>query len=703
MVLSKVEDVGGYPILKRVQSGDFTDLSRYQMRLLDIDVVVVVGNSIDTHDEKNLLYYPVYLVKYNDGHGDESDIIKEDELIPIGVYKIKATELMNYVDSANNLDVEYLDDPILYGFVTKDMLNEYHVGSDDKSSSESDSDSESENDKSSSEDEEDKKDKDKKDKAKMDKSDKKVIDVVDSDSSLAYSNENTDIFTLSPNAEKHELLVEESEADAKYIVEKYKAQDTDPWIAKYMKNNNYVVVDNEGGGDCFFATIRDAFASISMHTTIAKLRSKLAGKITQETFNTYREHYDMYNREINDITKNIKDLEAQYKRNQDLFASITDRNERTKLMENAKEIQKKHTEMSTSRKFTSSLQNEYKFMKNVDTPDALRDKIKTSEYWADTMAVSTFERLLNIKFVILSSEAYEAGDMKNVMLCGQLNDSYLENKGIFTPDYYIMIDYNGMHYKTIGYKSKMIFKFSEIPFDVKRIIVDKCMEKNAGPFSLIPDFRKLKLQQGVSVKSNEQSDLFNESRLRGLYEDDIIFMFYSHSNDAPNPGKGNGEKIAADRITEFVELKKHKQWRRKLDNSWISPFKLHDHTWASVEHYYQASKFKQNSQDFYLSFSLDSKTDLSKDVEMAKAAGSNKGKYKGVLLRPVQVEIDPDFYKARNKSEIVDAIEAKFTQDEELQKILKATKRAKLTHYVPKTPQETCDDLMLLRDRLNKK
>ena len=699
MVLSKVEDVGGYPILKSVQTGDFTDLSRYQMRLLDVDVVVVVGNSIDTHDDKNLLYYPVYLVKYNDGHGDESDIIKEDELIPIGVYKIKETELMNYVDSANNLDVEYLDDPILYGFVTKDMLSEYRVGSTEQDSS---SDSESDSDKEET-DSDNEKYKDKEEKKEEKKKDKEVIDVVDSDSTETYSAENSDVFTLSPNAEKQGLLTEESQADAKYIIEKYKPQDIDPWISKYMKNNNYNIVDNEGGGDCFFATIRDSFASISMHTTIAKLRSKLAGKITQETFTSYREHYDMYNREINENTKAIKDMEAQYKRNQDLFASITDRNERSKLMELAKEIQKKHTDLSTSRKFTSSLQNEYKFMKNVDSLDALRTKMKTSEYWADTIAVSTLERVLNIKFILLSSEAYAGGDMKNVMLCGQLNDSYLENKGIFTPEYYVMVDYNGMHYKTIGYKGKLIFKFSEIPFDVKRIIVDKCMEKNAGPFSLIPDFRKLKLQQAVSVKSSEQSDLFNESRLRGLYEDDIIFMFYSNSNDTPNPGKGNGEKIPADRITEFVDLKKHKQWRRKLDNSWISPFKLHEHTWASVEHYYQAAKFKQNSQDFYLSFSLDSKTDLSKDVEMAKAAGSKKGKFKGVLLRPVQVDIDPDFYKSRNKIELAEAIEAKFTQDEELQKILKATKRAKLTHYVPRAPQETHDDLMLLRDRLNKK
>jgi hypothetical protein len=226
------------------------------------------------------------------------------------------------------------------------------------------------------------------------KKDKEVIDLIDSDSSQTYSAENSDVFTLSPNAEKQSLLTEESEADAKYIVEKYKPQDIDPWISKYMKNNNYNIVDNEGGGDCFFATIRDSFASISMHTTIAKLRSKLAGKITQETFTSYREHYDMYNREINDNTKAIKDLEAQYKRNQDLFASITDRNERSKLMEMAKEIQKKHTDLSTSRKFTTSLQNEYKFMKNVESLDALRNKMKTSEYWADTNEILVFGQLV---------------------------------------------------------------------------------------------------------------------------------------------------------------------------------------------------------------------------------------------------------------------------------------------------------------------
>ena len=71
--------------------------------------------------------------------------------------------------------------------------------------------------------------------------------------------------------------------------------------------------------------------------------------------------------------------------------------------------------------------------------------------------MAIFFRILNIKFIVLSSENYKAKDEKNVLQCGQLNDAILEQRGRFTPEFYVMVDYTGSHYKLVGYKKKLIF------------------------------------------------------------------------------------------------------------------------------------------------------------------------------------------------------------------------------------------------------
>jgi predicted NAD-dependent protein-ADP-ribosyltransferase YbiA (DUF1768 family)/hemin uptake protein HemP len=302
----------------------------------------------------------------------------------------------------------------------------------------------------------------------------------------------------------------------------------------------------------------------------------------------------------------------------------------------------------------------------------------------------------------MSSEAYKSEDIKNVLQCGQLNDTILENKGIFTPEFYIIIDHTGDHYKLISYKKKQIFKFSEIPYDVKRMIADKCLEKNAGPFSLIPDFQKFKAGQKKAIMKEAEYEDLSESKLKGLYNEDTVFLFYSKSNDKPLPGKGAGEKIPNERLKEFTELATIPQWRKKLSNFWVQPFSLDNHQWASVENYYQGSKFKKGFPDFYLSFSLDSGTDLSKDPLLAKAAGGKTGKLQGKLLRPVEVELDPDFFGKRHKQEMYAAQYAKFTQNEDLKKMLLATNDAKLTHYSKGSPPIVFNDLMLIRDKIRR-
>jgi predicted NAD-dependent protein-ADP-ribosyltransferase YbiA (DUF1768 family) len=671
MVLSKLNSDVSYPELKSVDSGDLkTEANLYQLEIKEIDVIVAIGNAKNTFEDKNIIYFPIYLVKYN------------NKVVQIGVYEIKASDYLSYLDDYNNLDVEKMEEPLIYSFATKEYINKLHLKPDvplrriegvDKEEGEI---TDSENEEEEVE--------------------------VDYNEYYEIPKEREDIFIMTKGVPLPPLLKEETKKQAKDYRDKYHESPKDTWIEKFMKNKNYTIVDNEAGGDCLFATIRDAFSSIAQQTSVHKLRKKLSTEATEKVFLNYKEMYDMYNAALIRDTNKIKELEAEYSLLNQRFTEVIDRNEQKLISSEAKKVKEEHDKLVKEKKVTVQMLKEYKFMKKVDTLEAFKSEIKKCDFWADTWALSTLERILNIKFIIMSSELYKAGDTKNVLQCGQLNDTILEQRGRFTPEFYIMIDHTGDHYKLLGYKKKMIFKFSEIPYDIKKMVSEKCLEKNAGPFAIIPDFQKFKAGTTKTIIKEAQYEDITESKLRGLYNDDIVLQFYSKSVGKPLPGKGNGEKIPNERMKEFSELATIPDWRKKLSNFWVQPFSLDNHQWASVEHYYQGSKFKKTHPDFYLSFSLDSGTDLSKDPAMAKAAGGKTGKLKGELLRPIEVTMDSDFSGKRKSREMYNAQFAKFTQNEDLKKLLLATEDAKLTHFSRGSEPIVFDELMLIRDKIKR-
>lgn len=696
MVLSKIDKKVSYPELKKVDPSDLKkEVNLYETEIKGVNVIIAVGNAKKNYEDKNIIYFPIYLVKSN------------NKVIQIGVYEIKASDKNIYIDEDGNLDIENMDEPLIYVFVKKDMLDKMRLVPDDeimgetikKTSDDTISEDESQ-DESDHDDASDKAGKISK-KMKTEKS--------EAPDEITISPLRKDIFSPTTDAFViPEMLEEENKDDAekmrgKFLAEEKTSKKEYNWLQKFMENNYYSIIENERGGDCLFATIRDAFAQIGQMTNVQKIREKLSTEVTEKLFFDYKERYDILRTTLVKDTQDIKHLEGEYMNVKQKYEGTLDRNEKRMLIDAAKGINDQREKLLREKKVTSEVSQDVKFMKDIDTLDKFKEKIKSCEFWGEKWALSTLERILNIKFILLSNEAYKEKDYANVLNCGELNDPLLESRGEFMPEYYIILENSGWHYNLVGYKKKQIFKFKEIPYDIKKMIVNRCMEKSDGLFSLIPDFIQFKKNEfsGSMPVEKAKFEELSEAKIRGLYDENIVFVFYDKSSAKKLPGKGVHEQIPDDMVLRnFTELISIPDWRRKLDNFWIQPFILDGKRWNSVEHYYQASKFKENNPEFYTSFSMESGTELSKNPEMAKAAAGTSGKYKGTLVRPVEVKIDADFYGKRKEKVNNDALYAKFSQNEELKRVLLGTKNAKLLQYKVGKEPVIRDDLILIRDKL---
>ena len=703
MVVSKIDKSVSYPEIKKVEADDVKKISNlYEIVVKDVNIIVAIGNAKKIYENTIITYFPLYLVKSN------------NNVIQIGVYEVKTDNLYNVIDDEGNLELDKIDEPLIYVFVTKKMLEELRMvpesDSDTNSSTyeevthsdnsvDSDSDSDSDNDETNN------------------KSNTKLEDTLEISDELLKTNKESsseqyeipairqDVFVFTKGLPTIPRLKEETKENAEFIRHNYKEKEGDTWINKFMKNTHYYTIENEGSGDCFFAAIRDAFSQINEQTTINKLRKKLSVEVTPNLYEGQKKMYDKLKAQYNFQIQSVKELEAEYDKYKKMFMETQDRSKKKQFIEIANIIKDRWTQATGNAQLTKAWLNDYSFMKNADSIEQFKRKIQTCDFWAEYWAISTIERLLNIKFIILSSESYKTGDIANILLCDSTIDEITQSRGEFNPDYYIILDNAGSNYKLIGYKKKQIFTFAEIPYDIKKMVVDKCMEKNGGTFSLIPSFINLKNVLNNCVIKNSSNDVeeLSDARIRGLYDDNIVFQYYSKSSDKP-PGKSMGEKIQFENIDKFANLNAINKWRCKLDNSYVlldTPFSLDNHLWYSVDHYYQANKFKENNPEFYITFTAGSGSELSKNPLMAKAAGSKSGIYQGFLLRSPNIKIDNTFYGKRKQKVLQDALRAKFSTIREMKKILLETQDAKLLHFRQGMEPDIQNELMILRDELH--
>jgi hypothetical protein len=699
MVSSKINDLIYYVETKKIDPEDKGYASTvYEMPIHGEMVEFVLGKQKYTYSGKNVLYFPIYLVHNNRTQSQ------------IGVYEIDNNHGINVLDNEKDIDLDKFDEPLLFSFVTEEFIKrmntDIHKPSESKSVEPEDV---------SSEEAEDHDHLQIKRQKSSPSSDESIdlgvdiyldddLDVITLEKKSKGYNKNT-LFEIDSQYKIAALLKQETEEECEELKTAYKPSTKNNWVENFMQNNNYDIVETESNGDCFFAVIREAFKQNGQITTVAKLRNILAEEVSDSVF---QEHANLYKGFQNEIDELDKELESMKSTNA-LYKKRAKKNEskqmRDEIINETQKLKEQYKQKSAEKKQTESLQNEYVgYMKDINTIEDYREYIKTSRFWADTWAISTLERVLNVKIIIFSEKSYNEISLDSVLNCGEINAD-LQEQGAFNPDFYIMTTYSGDHYRLITYKAKSIFKFSEIPYGVKILIINKCLEKNAGVYWLIQDFRNMKTKLGFNPDSGkpleEEDDDENDKH---LYNKSPKFMFHAKSENTAKPGKGSGESIRQSEMNDYVDLAKNKEWRRKLDDMWSGVvMEIDGRKWASVEHYLQYAKFKKGFPDFAILFSLDSNNEFSKDADIAVHAGSETGKHGKKILRAKHIKPDVDYALGRYNEERKVALRAKFTQNEDMKQILLATKRAQLLHFTRRESPQIDTALMRIREELYQK
>jgi predicted NAD-dependent protein-ADP-ribosyltransferase YbiA (DUF1768 family) len=690
MVKSVIDPIIIYDESKNVDNDDlYHASSRYNYTLYKKKIEIVLGKVRYTYSKYDVLYYPIYLV-----FGDEIDS-------KIGIFEIASNKAIEAIDEDGDVDLKkghiipfvsevYLKKIIAENDAEMDF-QEKQISNDVETIEKGPVENESlENETVNIN--------------KEQKDDVFSLDIPENNNKKADETLKTGLFIEDKSVIQPPTLIQETKIDSDKYKSEYSENPSNTWIEKFTKNNNYKIIDNEGGGDCFFAVIRDAFKQIGKIITVDKIRALISKNASEDIFSLYRTMYLTHFDELQNIDKEMTSIKKTVNILKKRINGAQSTDIHKNLLDEAKELLIKRDELTSNKEITKETMKDFEYMKNIDTFEKFKEFILTRDFWADEWCISLLEHLLNVKFIILSEENFEEGDLDSVMRCEIYNNTHMKEGEKFNPDYYIMTSHTGNHYTLISYKNKNIFKFKEIPYDIKSMIINKCMEKNSGVYYLIQDFCNLKTELGLPSDCGKPLENEDEFMKRDLYDKDVVFRFYANSNKKPLAGKSSGEIIPDTRINEFNSLnnKKNKSmvdWRKKLDDTWPVVISVDNHKWSTVKHHCLGSQFKNGFPDFYLEFSLDSNSKISKDLELAMIAGSESGKLESKILRKPEIKIDSD-YNVHADEYRKKALISKFSQNLDLKKMLLDTAPARLDHFVRRNQTVTDDLLMIVRSEL---
>jgi len=563
----------------------------------------------------------------------------------IGVVEVPVKHALHILDECKNIRLDMLEDPLLFAFANQDYLNRFSTDHVDLPADK---------------------------KTNVEKEDTTVVE--DDDDASSSVQQARQLIAHGIFQKKDRIVIpsdvpEETETEAQTMIDAFVEKDANSWIQQFLKNSRYGIHTVHGHDtDSLLTCICDAFQQLGQNTTVMKLRAVLALEATASIFRGRREAYEHVAATM-DQKKKIP--------------------EHLSLEEKLRFKKQTADELAHDERLVAEMVGIQ--FREVTTLQHFREFIMTSRFAPDDWAIGVLERKLEMKLMILDESHFEDGDIHHVLRCHRHHHTG-------KPHHYIIVAVKGGGaYTLITYKNradddvgKRIFKFTELPWGLKQHVAQRCAEQSGHGFAA--DFDDLASQRGYNDK---------DSHVSRDSSDQPVLQFHRHASLRASPGHGPNEHVTMDQLLAFQPLRRIKAWRRKLDDTWAQhKFEVGGKTWSSVVHYTQSSKFRKDHPEYADTFALESRSALSKNVDLAWAATTGKRVKDEVKVKPSHVEVDKNYSIEDAEKHRMTAIHAKFHQNIDLQQLLKATSHAILLHYRPRHVAQPDEALMALRETL---
>ena len=347
------------------------------------------------------------------------------------------------------------------------------------------------------------------------------------------------------------------------------------------------------------------------------------------------------------------------------------------LISNAKSnIEEISKQKSISAK-SSEIMQEFNFMRDINTLEQLKDMIKSKEFYADAWAIPNIEKKYNVKFIILNEELFiDSADAENsnILQCGDAHPD-LQRQGYFDPTMYIILNYSGHnHYDLISYDKNYFissFKFKDLPYIVKKTIVETCYEEfsGQGAFSLIEDIKDFARIEGL--KTQQKPNLLQELR--------------EYKGEEGKEGKEGKDSLVDKLLKAGIEHNIVLIIGKNLDKVKKYPVgKIENHLHGETNDVNVIKYYKDNKKELEKYMNMCTELDkekqwrlkLDNDYEMSNGIVIDGNKYKSVQEYLAKI--------GDSKENIVKAIKAKFEQHGDLRKLLLLTNNYLIKIKIPR-------------------